>query len=329
MIINFDLLRAIAILLVTNSHFDAFYPDPRFATGGALGNALFFALSGYGLAHSYRNHEIGFVNWYWRRICRIFPSVWAVGIITLTWLGLWSSTTASSLVGEFLWPTRHWFVSAIMLFYVAFFAILVTDRSRVFELAAGVMLVPYFIGYIWFVDLSSWSIEGGYFKWIFYGHVMLLGAAVARHKHLLEGVRIRTETILLIAFSIAYFGTKLMMSVTNNWNAQFTIHLLTLPILLLGARVTAFAPIQIWSRNSNGGRIAAFISLIALEIYLLQQLFQNILWLRLLSFPMGAILASFGIVVSAYLVFRLAEFIRTLLPVRIAGTGSAPLEAGS
>jgi peptidoglycan/LPS O-acetylase OafA/YrhL len=52
---NLNLLRAIGILLVTNSHFDALYPDPRMGTGGAFGNAIFFALSGYGLAFSYRN----------------------------------------------------------------------------------------------------------------------------------------------------------------------------------------------------------------------------------------------------------------------------------
>lgn len=42
-----NLLRAIAILLIFNSHIDAMYPYPQLGTGGALGNGIFFFLSGY------------------------------------------------------------------------------------------------------------------------------------------------------------------------------------------------------------------------------------------------------------------------------------------
>lgn len=38
---NLNLLRAIGIFLVTNSHFDALYPDPRLGTGG--GSAMRFS----------------------------------------------------------------------------------------------------------------------------------------------------------------------------------------------------------------------------------------------------------------------------------------------
>ena len=44
------LMLFMATVLITLSHLDAFVPDPRIATGGAIGNSLFFFLSGYGLA---------------------------------------------------------------------------------------------------------------------------------------------------------------------------------------------------------------------------------------------------------------------------------------
>ena len=41
-----NLLRVFAVFLVFNSHCDALYPVSALATGGAMGNALFFVISG-------------------------------------------------------------------------------------------------------------------------------------------------------------------------------------------------------------------------------------------------------------------------------------------
>src|SRR3712207_1035933 len=75
---NTDILKCIAIILITNSHLDHLYPWPYLGTGGALGNALFFMLSGYGLALSFDKSAMKppFLQWARRRISRIYPSVW-------------------------------------------------------------------------------------------------------------------------------------------------------------------------------------------------------------------------------------------------------------
>ncbi|MHB1188809.1 acyltransferase family protein [Thiobacillus sp.] len=321
---NLNLLRAIGILLVTNSHFDMLYPDPRLGTGGALGNAFFFALSGYGLAHSYRNRGRGFMNWYWRRITRIFPSVWIVALLTLTYLGLWGDATPTTLFAEFVWPTRHWFISAIMLFYIGFFLLLAVGRKLAFEVVAGLLLIPYVIGYIGFIDLSTWSIESGYFKWIFYGQLMLLGAVVANRDDWIVVGNLRLEALTLVTLFVSYFGVKLLMSATGFWDVQFVIHLLTLPILLLAFRVSAAKPMQVWAERSRVGRVAGFISVIALEMYLAQHLFHTDPWLRSLPFPLGAILALAGVVLLSMGVLRLSNLIRSGLERRGAAARMAP-----
>lgn len=326
---NLNLLRTIGILLVTNSHFDALYPDPRLGTGGALGNAIFFALSGYGLAHSYRNRGRGFVGWYWRRMTRIFPSVWIVALLTLTYLGLWGAATPSSLFSEFVWPTRHWFISAMMLFYIAFFLLLATGRKFAFEVSAALLLIPYVIGYLWFVDLSTWSIEGGYFKWIFYGQVMLLGAVVANRDDWLVSGNWRLEAFALAVLFVSYFGAKLLMSATDSWDAQVVIHLLTLPILLLALRVSAAKPMQDWVVHSRPGRVVGFISLIALEMYLTQHLFHTAPWLRSLPFPLGAILALAGVILLSMGVLWLSNLIRSTLDRRTASVARVAPEPKS
>lgn len=42
-----DLLKALAAVLITNSHLADVWPISAIASGGMLGNVLFFAVSGY------------------------------------------------------------------------------------------------------------------------------------------------------------------------------------------------------------------------------------------------------------------------------------------
>lgn len=69
-----DLLKFLAVVLVVNSHMDVCYLDAykSLATGGSLGDALFFFCSGYTL---FLGRNLGFVCWYKRRLARILPSV--------------------------------------------------------------------------------------------------------------------------------------------------------------------------------------------------------------------------------------------------------------
>ena len=42
-----DFIKCLAVALIINSHLDPIYPHSALATGGALGNSLFFIASGY------------------------------------------------------------------------------------------------------------------------------------------------------------------------------------------------------------------------------------------------------------------------------------------
>lgn len=310
---NFDMVRVIAIILITNSHFDALYPDPRLGTGGALGNSLFFLLSGYGLAHSFQHNKLQFGDWYLRRVSRIFPSVWIVACIAITWFGRWASVTSSDLVAEFLWPTSHWFVSAIVLFYIPFYFLLKSKRPEIFLWSIGVLVVPYLVGYFMYIDLSVWSIENGYFKWIFYGQLMLLGGWLASRADLIQGARLRRESFVLGILFIAYFAVKLGLSSFGLWHFQMAVHLLTIPILYVALRVFATEPMQKWILDSWSGSVVSMVSGMAYEIYLTQHLFHQNHWLQALPFPLGALMAIVGILILASVVVRLANSIRNCL----------------
>lgn len=108
---SIEIIKFVAAILITNSHFDIMYAAfPSLATGGAIGNALFFFCSGFTLMLS------GSVNYRFdeflkKRINRIYPSV-------ITW----------TLIGSMLFDKEQnyhslggWFVPCIMCFYLVLF----------------------------------------------------------------------------------------------------------------------------------------------------------------------------------------------------------------
>lgn len=74
--LSIELLKFIAVIIVVNSHFDPLYGEEYhyMATGGAIGDALFFFASGFTL---FLGRLGRFDNWYKRRVRRIYPSVLA------------------------------------------------------------------------------------------------------------------------------------------------------------------------------------------------------------------------------------------------------------
>lgn len=68
--IGIDILKCFAAIVITNSHMDILYPKfGALATGGAIGDALFFFCSGFTL---FLGRMGRFDNWYKRRIIIVF-----------------------------------------------------------------------------------------------------------------------------------------------------------------------------------------------------------------------------------------------------------------
>ena len=123
--VDTTLPRALAVLLVTNSHLEAFYPLSFLADGGLIGLALFFAASGFGLAMSPRTRSTSFGTWMWRRLKRIYPAV----LLTVLLLGVgangfWRTWVAADYVKQFIYPTQYHFVAKIVAFYPIVFLVL-------------------------------------------------------------------------------------------------------------------------------------------------------------------------------------------------------------
>ena len=285
-------VRFLGILLVTNSHLDHLYPIRQLGTGGSLGNSLFFMISGYGLALSYLSKPLPFFNWYWRRITRIYPSfIFIFGIFGIWFGGFWRTWKWDDYIIALLWPVNYtWFISALMVFYIIFFIIMKFNRSNFYIFSILILFIPYLFFYLWHMDLSKYTIEGGsYFKWIFYFQVMLLGGFLANHSNTLKSGKV-FHLILLCLFLFLYFSFGFLITYGAFTKYQMLIHLLTFPIIYL-VLILGRSPFMI--RNIMESKVPFFIisivSSVTLEIYLLQGVVYTNSFVNSLFFPANII----------------------------------------
>ena len=186
-----DLIKFIAAILITNSHMASLYPE-RFralATGGAIGDGLFFFCSGFLLM---RGGRTDFFNWYKRRINRIFPTIFAVSIIGMLFLG--NNPTLKHVLVD----GGGWFVQAIMLFYVLFWFVknYLSEKLWVAYLLDVLVLLVWFIAF-WDKDVSIFTF-GTYYRWPVYFLIMLLGASLSKRESETGQSPARRKSLLLL-----------------------------------------------------------------------------------------------------------------------------------
>ena len=171
------LLRALACLLIINSHCREIYPIPFLAVGGGHGNAIFFVISGFCLARINNN----FTMWYGRRLKRILPVT--AGILACC---IVIEYTGGQLKGSFLewvlwYLDKYWFVWAILLFYIGFYAVFNSGSIKRITVSLIAYLIGYILLYLFVVDKNIFSVElEGFspFKVYFYLGVFLLGGYI-------------------------------------------------------------------------------------------------------------------------------------------------------
>ena len=85
--LGIDIMKFLAVLLITNSHMDILFPSSLsiLGTGGAIGDAFFFFCSGFTLFLK----PVGrFDTFYKKRINRIYPSIFALAAIRSLFMGV-------------------------------------------------------------------------------------------------------------------------------------------------------------------------------------------------------------------------------------------------
>jgi len=280
-----NLLKVLAILLVFNSHCGNLYPISAMATGGALGNALFFILSGYFV----RIGEARFWPWLKKRIVQLYPPMLIVSVVYAVAFHVYPNGFLE-FVDRFIWPTGYWFIGGLLLFNVVLF---ILEKLRVFDHFVPYSLVlwlVYFVYYMAFIDKTTWSVEDhGLFRLIYYFYIYSFGYCVRTNRVQLS-IPTRLAALGSIAFFLGQIGWKAIM-------VKFPQMMATQCVCqLLGTLFAVFALATVLNIEDNYRRLPAMLigaidhwSRYSLEIYLTQRTAQHIG--AMIGFPMNMAVA--------------------------------------
>ena len=293
--VSIDLLKCFAALLITNSHMNLLYGKyDIFATGGCFGDALFFFCSGFTLFLKPMQGIGYFLEWYKRRINRIYPSILAVAFMASLFFNThWD-------VIDIILARRYWFVSCIMLYYIAIFFIGSYFKNRIYFISLLIVLGTA----IWFFFVyqePDFSIYGGhYIRWLFFFVFMLLGAQLGT---MIE--RIKCNPLLdvsLLFISIICFYALFIFGLRYR-NYAVTQLCSIIPLLSTMYYFYKVGASQ-WGENIYRKKIChvaiRFIGGLWLEIYLVQHFLFTDKMNNL--FPMNILFMLIIIIVVAYLV---------------------------
>lgn len=309
-----DVLRVFAILLVFNSHSDALYPIPALATGGALGNALFFIISGYLL-----KIRSAFLPHIGKRIARLYPGVFIV-VTTYIIIGNLKLNGFGDFVSYYIWPTNFWFFGAIILFDILTFCLEKLQFRNHFIWFSFIMAVIYILAYVLIVDKSVWSVEepglqtaAQWFKVIYYYYIYALGFYLSqRSEKRLTPASPSPKKLLILAclFFVLSNAVKLLFV----WNTsllilQFLPQLLGIAFVYYALRAgLAYEERYLASTSERFRQFVGVLSNMSLEMYLVQFMAIGYLGVRFI-FPLNIVIALAATMAMAFVLQKIDQWL--------------------
>lgn len=310
-----DFLRFIAIMLILNSHLDVYYPIPHIGTGGAIGNALFFTLSSFGLLLSEQKHPRNFKDWFTRRIARIYPSVWVV-LFVLVPIGLYNNPSnilnILDTLGMFFYPPP-WFLRALLIYYLLVFFLIKSFRISTMLIHVGIAFFLYIFFYVFYIDLTVFQIEIPPFSLIFYYLTFIYGVFLAHHNDRIRYAGIHQYGFLFL-FLAAIYAHKFHMTRNQFGHLQFIQQLFVLPVIYYALCICRSDGFRNRIFNNPVIRTVIYrISDITLEIYLIHFHVSDLVLSLKMPFPLNAITFLALTILFSHIVKILAEKLLTVL----------------
>lgn len=289
-----DILKFFAVFLVMNSHMEICYPKFQFlATGGAIGDALFFFASGFTL---FLGRDLRFDQWYKRRINRIYPSILAAAIVAYV---VWHF---EENIGDILIGKRYWFIGCIMIYYIFLYPLKKNKNEKI--------IYGIFLGWLVIMVISFFSIwkgatdpySKGLFRCLLFFLFMLQGAIMGKHS---ESFNFKWWHLpLLIASAGIWFG------LVHLYSGSSLIIISIIPLLILTYSMYCFCDAKIFSKLYSSkvlGGVIFVISQLCLEVYLIQKFIFTDAYNRF--FPYNVIVIMLVVIMVAYIVKMISEFI--------------------
>ena len=318
---NLDFLKVLAAIFITNSHFIPLYKDisPSLATFGVHGNALFFFVSGFVLMMGFEKKKDLFVNWYKKRIQRLWPSVFLWSIIAaiiwkdpITWKNL-------------LIANNYWFLQCIAIYYILFYIfgnlnisimgggkICVQKILFMFSIAASLL-------YFYFMPKATGSIFHTNLHFVCHFSIMIMGGMTYLYKDKIKIKSLWKDCLWAIFWFVLYFIILYVGKGKQDYKYYVRIvGLLPLHLFIFYAYKTAsYHWCTTLFQSSRWKRILTTIASLTLEIYIVQFHIITDKFNRL--FPLNTVIVFIFICITAYC-------LRVMTSLFLQFLSSAPFE---
>ncbi|WP_347047397.1 acyltransferase family protein [Bacteroides fragilis] len=318
---NLDFLKVLAAIFITNSHFIPLYKDisPSWATFGVHGNALFFFVSGFVLMMGFEKKKDLFVNWYKKRIQRLWPSVFLWSIIAaiiwkdpITWKNL-------------LIANNYWFLQCIAIYYILFYIfgnlnisimgggkICVQKILFMFSIAASLL-------YFYFMPKATGSIFHTNLHFVCHFSIMIMGGMTYLYKDKIKIKSLWKDCLWAIFWFVLYFIILYVGKGKQDYKYYVQIvGLLPLHLFIFYAYKTAsYHWCTTLFQSSRWKRILTTIASLTLEIYIVQFHIITDKFNRL--FPLNTVIVFIFICITAYC-------LRVMTSLFLQFLSSAPFE---
>ena len=303
-----DFLKFCAVLFIFNAHSTMLYPVcPWLATGGYIGDALFFFCSGYTLFMD-NGARIGrFDVWYKRRLARIWPSCLAWGLLA----GL---ITVKRIYTIEAFAGIGWFVKYILVCYLVlwFLGRFCIRRIRFIFIISSIcsLLICFWV---------LWSRDGNpeHWKWPFFFPVILLGALIGKDD--VMKVNKPWANLIMSLFMFIMFTGVIALGTRHDGVVRY-VRLLGLPFILsfvYYAYRFASCPLLADASHKAMWKVVVCIGGLCLDFYLIKWTFIS----GTLScvFPLNLPIVFLYLLVVAYLNRSIGRIIQQTLSIERKG----------
>ena len=300
-----NVLKVLAALLITNSHYTNIWPYSFMAVGGLLGDALYFAISGFCLA----DIENSFPRWYLKRILRIYPILWIVNTIGIC-IGYFKISSIKKFVELYIYPSYFHFISSIMVLYIIYYFLVKYVLEKIdFKVVMGCLTGIYITIYLFLFDKSYYHIDVVEDEMVrfFFLAAMLLG--VYFRKYSINEKKGFLQYIQVLGLFLLYLISKVAFSKINVISIFQILNVVVLYILLRAIFKAAKGNEDvIMNMGKHFKSLINFIGAMTLEIYLTQYIIYYICGDGM-SFPMNFIVITVGIIILSCLVHYLDKLL--------------------
>lgn len=304
--IELSTLRFFAIILIVNSHLENFYSYKYLATGGAIGNAIFFFISGVGLTLSFKQNKLNFWLWLKKRYLRIYPKMIFI-VLLLIFLDYSQVASLYEFIIKIIFPKEFWFLPVLSYFYILLYYVIKKYETINFKILIFGIIIIYLICYFNFLDRTKYSIETYiYFKSIFYFLIIIIGIFFGNNYNLIF-FNFKKTFIILIINILSLYLLKFLSLKYNYYYFQFLEH-----VFIFNIVISLFQ----FMKNDKVYNILnlklvksgiLFISSLSLEIYLIHIFFINI---PIGKFPINILIFIFIVLILSLFFRKIFKYLR-------------------